>query len=326
MQNNARIYIAGHTGLVGSALVRKLKMLGYNNLITYNPEYLDLRDQSAVNNFFSKERPEYIFLAAAKVGGIYANYSYPAEFIYDNVMIAANIIHASYLYNIKKLLFLGSSCIYPKECVQPIKEEYLLTGPLESTNESYAVAKIMGIKMCESYNKQYGTNFISCMPTNLYGPGDNFDLNSSHVIPALIAKFCKAQQENLKEVICWGTGNVLREFMHVDDAAQAAIFLMDNFSLEYSGDSIINIGSGQEVSICEVAHLIKNLVNFNGKIIFDSTWPEGVLRKRLCTDKLTSLGWKPKISLYQGIKDTIDWYKNNKLNNSELHYYSNLVV
>lgn len=314
MPRDAKIYIAGHRGLVGASIVRLLNNLGYKNIITRTHEELDLCDQKAVNNFIKVEKPDYVVVAAAKVGGIYANYTEPADFIYNNIMISTNIIHASYINNVKKLLFLGSSCIYPRECPQPIKEEYLLSSQLEETNKPYALAKIAALNMCHSYNKQYKTKFISCMPTNLYGPGDNFDLKSSHVIPGLIARFCEAQQEDKKEVQCWGTGKALREFMHVDDFARAAVFLLNNFS-DYSGTSWINVGSGQEICIRDLINMIKELVGFKGEVVFDSSKPDGTPRKLLCTERINALGWKAEIPLYQGLKQTIDWYKNNKQNN-----------
>lgn len=309
MEISAKIYVAGHRGLVGSALIRKLENVGYTNILTRNHHDLDLTNQAAVNTFFETEKPDYVFLSAAHVGGIYANNTYPADFMYDNLMITTNIIHAAYKNNVKKLLCLGSSCIYPRDCPQPIKEEYLLTSPLEKTNEAYALAKIMGLKACEYYNKQYGTHFISCMPTNLYGINDNFHLANSHVIPALIAKFCKAQAEGLGEVVCWGTGTVRREFLFVEDLADAALFLMNNYQ-EYGDNGWINVGTGEDVTIQELVNTIKELVGFKGKVIFDTTKPDGTPRKLLDVSKINKLGWKAKTSLKEGLKTTIAWYKN----------------
>ncbi|MCK4744654.1 GDP-L-fucose synthase [Candidatus Parcubacteria bacterium] len=304
MNENSKIYIAGHRGLVGSAIIKNLQSKGYNNLILKTRQKLDLMDNIAVAKFFRKEKPEYIFLAAAKVGGIMANNSYHAEFIYQNLKIQNNIIHNAYLHKTKKLLFLGSSCIYPKMAPQPIKEEYLLSGKLEPTNRAYAVAKIAGIEMCRSYNKQYGTNFISVMPTNLYGPNDNFDLKNSHVLPALIKKFHEAKEKNKKEVVLWGTGSPKREFLHVDDLADACVFLMNN----YNNSNIINIGTGKDISIKELAELIKKIVEFNGNIKWDTSNPDGTPRKLLNVSCLRNLGWKHKIKLKQGIKNTYEWY------------------
>ncbi len=304
MNKNARIYIAGHTGLVGSALMRKLQTDGYHNLLYKTVDELNLCDQNAVQTFFSEHRPEYVFLAAAKVGGIKANSDFPAQFIYENLMISANIIHAAYRFGVKKLLFLGSSCIYPRNCLQPICEEYLLTGSLEKTNEPYAIAKIAGINLCQSYNKQYGTDFISCMPTNLYGPGDNFDLETSHVLPALLAKMHHAWSTDAEQVTIWGTGKALREFLFVDDLADAAVFLMQ----QYSSSEPINIGVGQDISIADLAYLIKEIVGFKGKLVFDTTKPDGTPQKLLNVDKLHALGWQAKISLQDGIRRTLEWY------------------
>ena len=310
---NSKIYVAGHKGLVGSAILRELNKLGYKNIIYRTHKELDLTDQKAVNNFFESEKPEYVFLAAAKVGGIYANNTYPAEFIYSNLIIQSNIIHASYLHGVKKLLFLGSSCIYPRACPQPIREEYLLSSELEPTNRPYALAKISGLEMCQSYNRQYGTRFISCMPTNLYGPNDNFDLNNSHVIPGLIAKFCLAKKENKSEVICWGTGQAKREFLYVDDFAEAAVFLMKNYN-SYQNNSWINVGTGEDVTIKELIFLIKDIVGFEGKVVFDSSKPDGTPRKLLDVTKINNLGWKSKTPLKEGLKKAIDWYNENILN------------
>lgn len=307
MEKNSRIYVAGHRGLVGSAIVRNLKENGYSNIVTRTRTELDLLDSQKVSEFFKKEKPEYIFLAAAKVGGIYANDVFPAEFIFENLQVQNNIIHNAYLNKAKKLLFLGSSCIYPRECPQPIKEEYLLTGPLEKTNEAYAVAKIAGIKMCQSYNKQYGTKFISVMPTNLYGINDNFDLESSHVLPALLRKFHDAKLANAKEVVMWGTGSPMREFLFVDDLADACVFLMNN----YSEDEIVNIGTGEDITIKDLALMIKEIVGFEGKIINDTTKPDGTPRKLLDVSKLHDLGWKHKTPLKEGIEKTYRWFLEN---------------
>lgn len=309
MNLDSRIYIAGHKGLVGSAIVRKLKSLGYSNLVLKSHQELDLLNNEAVKVFFEKEKPEYVFLAAAKVGGILANNTFPAEFIFENLQIQNNIIHNAYLIGVKKLVFLGSSCIYPRDCAQPIKEEYLLTGPLEKTNEAYAIAKIAGIKMCQAYNKQYGTKFISVMPTNLYGPNDNFDLSSSHVLPALLRKFHNAKIEGEKEVVMWGTGSPKREFLHVDDLADACVFLINN----YEDNEIINIGTGEDVTIKNLANLIKEIVEFKGEVINDTTKPDGTPRKLLDVSRLHILGWKHKISLRDGIKTTFEWFSHNDI-------------
>ena len=307
MEKDAKIYVAGHRGLVGSAIVRCLESQGYSNILTRTSSELDLTDQRAVVDFFAEEKPAYIFLAAARVGGILANDSYPADFIYDNLMIEANIIHASFQTNVKKLLFLGSTCIYPKLAPQPLKEEYLLTGPLEPTNEWYAVAKIAGIKLCQAYRIQHECDFISAMPTNLYGPGDNFDLQSSHVLPALIRKFNEAKESNAANVTMWGTGSPKREFCHVDDCANACVYLMN----EYSDGGIVNIGVGEDVSILELGEMVKRIVGFEGEIIFDSSKPDGTPRKLVDVSRITSLGWKAKISLEEGIASTYDWYLEN---------------
>ena len=304
MQKQNKIYVAGHRGLVGSAIVRVLQAQGYNNLILRAHKELDLLDQKTVTDFFQKEKPEYIFLAAAKVGGILANKTYPADFIYQNLQVQNNVIHNSYLHGVRKLLFLGSSCIYPRNCPQPIKEEYLLTGPLEPTNEPYAIAKIAGIKMCQSYNRQYGANFISVMPTNLYGPNDNFDLENSHVLPALIRKFHEAKINNQNEVVVWGTGAAKREFLHVDDLAEACVFLMNN----YDSSEIINIGAGEDVTIKELAEMIKEVIGFTGDIMWDATKPDGTPRKLLDVSKLHNLGWKHRINLGEGLKMAYEWY------------------
>ncbi len=308
MDADSRIYIAGHKGMVGSALLRKLKQEGYKNLIIRTRQELDLTNQAQVEKFFNEEKPEHIFLAAAKVGGILANSTYPAEFIYQNTAIQVNVIHQAYLNRVKKLLFLGSSCIYPKNAPQPLKEEYLLTGPLEPTNEAYAVAKIAGIKMCQAYNQQYGTNFILVMPTNLYGPGDNFDLTTSHVLAALIRKFHEAKVQENPEVKIWGTGKPRREFMYVDDLADACLFLMRN----YNETDIINIGTGHDLSIIELAGLIKDVVGYKGELAFDITKPDGTLNKLLDISKVKSLGWEPNINLTVGLNMFYKWYLANK--------------
>lgn len=307
MDKDSKIYVAGHRGLVGSALKRKLESKGYTNLIFRTHKELDLTNQQAVNEFFKQEKPEYVFLAAAKVGGILANSTYPAEFIYENLMIESNIIHAAYKYGVKKLLFLGSSCIYPKLAPQPLKEEYLLTGPLEETNEAYAIAKIAGIRLCKHYNQQYGTNFISVMPTNLYGPNDNFDLETSHVMPALVRKFHEAKVNNEPEVVVWGTGTPRREFMHVDDMADACVYLMENYDFSEVGE-FVNIGVGEDVTISELAELIKEVVGFEGKIKYDTLKPDGTPRKLMDVSRLNGLGWKAGILLKDGIKETYEWY------------------
>jgi GDP-L-fucose synthase len=298
MKPHHKIYIAGHNGMVGSAIVRKLKAEGFENLVLRSSKELDLRDQSAVNAFFDAEKPDYVFLAAAKVGGIVANNTYRADFLYDNLMIEANVIHAAYVHKVTKLLFLGSSCIYPKFAPQPMKEEDLLTGILEPTNEPYAIAKIAGIKLCENFRRQYGCDFISAMPTNLYGPGDNYDLQNSHVIPALIRKFHEAKVSGDKEVVVWGTGAPLREFMHVDDLANACYFLM----MKYSDEQFVNIGSGQEVSIKELAEMIKDIVGFEGALVFDTSKPDGTPRKLMDSGRLMGMGYKVNITLKEGLK------------------------
>ncbi len=358
MRENSKIYVAGHRGLVGSAILRKLQEKGYTNLIYRTSQELDLRRQAEVEAFFEKERPEYVFLAAAKVGGILANDTYKAEFIYDNLMIAANVIHASYKYGVKKLLNLGSSCIYPKFCPQPMKEEHLLTGALEPTNEPYAVAKIAAIKLCRYYNEQYGTNFISAMPTNLYGPNDNFNLETAHVLPALIRKFHlakllrKGDYEGIRRdirrfplgfgydrelegadnakleevlarigvtgdyVILWGTGEPYREFLYVDDLADACVFLMEKVEAEdmrkLSPDYFVNIGVGEDIKIKDLARLVKEIVGFEGEIKHDLSKPDGTPRKLLDVSKIKALGWEPKVSLEEGIKRTYEWYVGQK--------------
>ena len=304
MPQAASVYVAGHNGMVGSAIVRKLKAEGFDNLVLRSSQELDLRNQSAVNAFFESEKPDYVFLAAAKVGGILANNIYRAEFLYDNLMIEANVIHAAYVHKVTKLLFLGSSCIYPKFAHQPMKEEDLLTGILEPTNEPYAIAKIAGIKLCENYRRQYGCDFISAMPTNLYGPGDNYNLQNSHVIPALIRKFHEAKLSGDKEVVVWGTGAPLREFMHVDDLASACFFLMMN----YSDEQFVNIGSGQEVSIQELAEMIKEIVGFEGELVFDTSKPDGTPRKLMDSGRLMGIGYETEIELRNGLLDVYSKY------------------
>jgi len=300
MEKHQKIYVAGHRGMVGSAIVRKLNQEGYSNLVYRSSAELDLRDQKAVFDFFSHEKPEFVFLAAAKVGGILANNTYRADFLYDNLMMEANIIKASHAFGVEKLLFLGSSCIYPKMCPQPIKEEYLLTGLLEPTNEPYAIAKIAGIKLAETFREQYGCNFISAMPTNLYGPNDNYDLANSHVLPALIRKFHEAKINNNPTVSIWGTGKPKREFLHVDDLAQACYFLMQN----YNGETWINVGTGEDVSIKELAETIKEIVGYSGSLVFDSEKPDGTPRKLMDVSKINQLGWKHSIHLKEGIIST----------------------
>ena len=305
MNKQSKIYIAGHRGMVGSAIARRLLKDGYNNIITRSSKELDLRNQQQVNNFFATEKPDYVFLAAAKVGGIVANNTYRAEFIYDNLMIEANIIHASYVNQIKKLLFLGSSCIYPKLAPQPLKEEYLLQGYLESTNQPYAIAKITGIELCDAYRAQYGCHFISAMPTNLYGPNDNYDLEKSHVLPALLRKFITAKRNNESFVTLWGSGSPRREFLHVDDLADACLFLMSN----YDEKGLVNIGWGNDVTILELAQLIKKISGFEGELQFDSTKPDGTPQKLLDVQKLNHLGWKASITLEEGIKKVYEEIK-----------------
>jgi GDP-L-fucose synthase len=307
MEQTAKIYIAGHRGMVGSGLERKLRKEGYDNIVTRTSSELDLRNQQAVNDFFEIEKPEYVILAAAKVGGIHANNTYRAEFIYDNLMMEANVIHASYLNKVTKLLFLGSSCIYPKMAPQPLKEEYLLSGYLESTNQPYAIAKIAGIEMCDSYRAQYGCNFISAMPTNLYGTNDNYHPENSHVLPALIRRIVLAKKNNEPTVTIWGTGTARREFLHVDDLADACYFLLQN----YNEQGIVNIGCGADISIKELAELIVAEVGYDGQLVFDSTKPDGTPRKLMETSKINNLGWKSEISLLNGIKKTIQEFINN---------------
>ena len=308
MEKASKIFVAGANGMVGSAIVRELQKNGYENLLLPNSKDLDLRNQEAVAAFFEKNKPEYVFLAAAKVGGIYANNTYPAEFLYDNMMIQNNVIHHAYLNNVKKLLFLGSSCIYPKFAQQPISENSLLTDTLEPTNEAYAIAKISGVEMCKFYKKQYGCQFISAMPTNLYGVNDNFNIENSHVLPALLRKFIEAKNKDEKNVTVWGTGTPLREFLYVDDLAEACLFLM----LHYNEESTINVGTGVEISIKELAETIKEKVGFKGELVFDTTKPDGTPRKLLDVSKINNLGWKHKIDLNNGIQKTIDWlYQTN---------------
>lgn len=308
MDKAAKIYVAGHRGMVGSAIVEKLNSSGYSNIICKSSSELDLRNQAAVNEFFENEKPEYVFLAAAKVGGIHANNCFRADFLYDNLMIEANIIHAAYKNKISKLLFLGSSCIYPKMAPQPLKEEYLLTGALEPTNEPYAIAKIAGIKLCETYRDQYNCNFISAMPTNLYGPNDNYDLNNSHVLPALLRKFHTAKMNADSQVEIWGTGAPKREFLHVHDLADACLFLMEN----YQEKELVNIGCGEDISIKELALKIKEIVGFEGELIFNTSKPDGTPRKLLDMTKMHSMGWKHRIELDEGIKNVYkDVLKNN---------------
>lgn len=307
MENNSKIYVAGHRGLVGSAIVRELKKKGYTNIIGKTHKELDLMDSIAVENFFKEEKPEYVFLAAAKVGGIHANSTYPADFIYENLQIQNNVIGNAYKYGVKKLMFLGSSCIYPKMCPQPIKEEYLLSGYLEETNEAYALAKISGLKMCQYFNKQYGTNFISVMPTNLYGPYDNFHPENSHVMPALIRRFHEAKINNAKEVVVWGSGTPLREFLYSEDMADACVYLMEN----YEGNDFFNIGTGKEITIRGLAELIKEVVGYEGEIVWDTTKPDGNPRKLLDVSKLESQGWKYKMELREGINLSYKWFLEN---------------
>ncbi|MGP8322131.1 MAG: GDP-L-fucose synthase [Methanosarcinaceae archaeon] len=310
MTSTSKICILGHRGMVGSAIHRKLEAKGYTNLITRTHSELDLTNQRVVNNFFEEMRPEYVFLAAAKVGGIMANSTYPAEFIYENLMIEANVIHAAYTHGVKKLLFLGSSCIYPKLAPQPLKEEYLLTGELEVTNEAYAIAKIAGIRLCKHYNEQYGTNFISVMPTNLYGPDDNYDPETSHAMAALIRKFHDAKVNDTSQVVVWGTGSPMREFLHVADMADACVYLMENYDVADIGE-FVNIGVGEDLTIRDLAELIKGIVGYEGEIVFDTSKPDGTPRKLLDVTKLHNLGWQAKISLEDGIKQAYNWYRDH---------------
>ena len=314
MEQTAKIYIAGHKGMVGSSLERKLRKEGYNNIVTKTSSELDLRSQQNVNDFFEKEKPEYVILAAAKVGGIHANNTYRGEFIYDNLMIEANIIHAAYLNKVTKLLFLGSSCIYPKMAPQPIKEEYLLSGYLEPTNQPYAIAKIAGIEMCDSYRAQYGCNFISAMPTNLYGTNDNYHPENSHVLPALIRRIVLAKKNNEPTVTIWGTGKPRREFLHVDDLADACYFLLQN----YNEQGLVNIGCGTDVSIKELAELIVSEVGYKGQLIFDTTKPDGTPRKLMDTSKINKLGWKFQITLENGLESTVKEFISSKLKQDKI--------
>ena len=307
MEKNSKIFVAGHRGLVGSAIVRKLENEGYTNIIMKTHNQLDLTRQAEVENFFATEKPEYVFLSAAKVGGIYANSTYPADFIMVNMQIQCNIISASYANKVKKLLFLGSSCIYPKDAPQPIKEDYLLTSPLEGTNEAYALAKIAGLKTCEYYNKQYGTDYISVMPCNLYGINDNFELNNSHVLPALIRKFHEAKESGSDSVTVWGSGKPLREFLFVDDLADACFYLMNN----YSGNDFFNVGYGEDVTILALANLIKEVVGFDGEIVLDATKPDGTYRKITDISRIKGVGWSPKTDLKTGITKTYEWFVQN---------------
>lgn len=306
MEPNARIYVAGHGGMVGSALVRSLQEKGFGNLLLKSSEELDLRDGQQVKQFFTETKPEYVIIAAAKVGGILANSSFPAEFLYDNLAIQTNVIQQSHLHGVKKLLLLGSSCIYPRECPQPIREEYLLTGPLEPTNEWYAVAKIAGIKMCQAYRRQYGCNFFAAMPTNLYGPHDNFDLDTAHVLPALIRRFYEAKETGDSPTL-WGSGTPRREFLHVDDCADACLLLMER----YTDDSIVNVGAGKDLSIMELAGIVAEVVGYRDEILWDRTKPDGTQRKLLDSTKIATLGWSPKVSLRQGLRETCAWYQAN---------------
>ncbi|MCU7745548.1 GDP-L-fucose synthase [Priestia megaterium] len=309
MNKNSKIYVAGHRGLVGSAIVRKLQEKGYSNLVYRTSGELDLRDKPQVDAFFAEENPEFVFLAAAKVGGIVANNEYPAEFIHDNLLIQSNIIDAAYRNGVEKLLFLGSTCIYPKLAPQPLKEEYLLTGALEPTNEPYAIAKIAGIKMCESYNRQYGTKYISAMPTNLYGPNDNFDLHTSHVLPALLRKFHEAKESNASFVEMWGTGTPKREFLYSDDLADACVFLMNT----YEGNEIVNIGVGEDITIKELGEKVKAVVGYEGDIQFDTSKPDGTPRKLVDVTKLNGLGWKAETALEDGLQKAYQWFLDNEL-------------
>ena len=308
MDKGSKIYVAGHRGLVGSALVKRLREEGYSNLVLKTSKELDLRRQADVEAFFAQERPDYVFLAAAKVGGILANSTFKAEFIYNNIMIAANVIEASYRTGVKKLLNLGSSCIYPKFAPQPMKEEYLLTGPLEPTNEPYAVAKIAAIKLCRYYNEQYGTNFISVMPTNVYGPGDNFDLEASHVVPALLRKFHEANARGAASVSIWGSGEPYREFLHANDLADACVFLMERYGHREIGE-FVNIGTGADIRIRDLAELVKRTVGYNGIVMYDITKPDGTPKKLLDISRIRALGWEPKIKLAEGVRMTYEWYR-----------------
>ena len=307
INQESKIYVAGHRGLVGSAIVRRLQAGGYNNILTKTHKELDLEDQQQTKAFFEQEKPDYVFVAAAKVGGIHANNTYRAEFIYRNLMIECNLINAAYLAGVQRLLFLGSSCIYPRDCPQPIKEEYLLTGPLEPTNEPYAIAKIAGIKLCDAYNSQYGTNYLSAMPTNLYGPYDNFDLNNSHVLPALMRKAHEAKLSNGQNLPVWGSGKPKREFLYVDDMADACVFLMEKGISE----GLYNVGTGTDVEIGELARMVKNTVGFEGELVFDSSKPDGTPRKLMDVSRMAALGWQAKTSLEEGLAKTYQWYLEN---------------
>ena len=304
VKSSDRIFVAGARGMVGSAIVRALQAQGFDNVLTPGRDALDLKDAAAVNAWYARERPDCVFVAAAKVGGILANNSYPADFLYDNLIIEANLIHGAHVHGVRKLLFLGSTCIYPKLAAQPLKEEYLLSGPLEPTNEWYAVAKIAGIKLCQAYRRQHGADFISGMPTNLYGPNDNYDLNSSHVMPALIRKFHEAKLHSEDEAVIWGTGTPLREFLHVDDCAEACLFLMQN----YTGEEHVNIGVGKDLSIRELAELIADIVGFQGRLVFDTDKPDGTPRKLVDTTRINTLGWRPRIGLEDGIRAAYAWF------------------
>ncbi len=308
MNKDSKIFVAGHKGLVGSALLRTLENYGYKNIVTKSKENLDLRDKNQVKDFLEFEKPDYVFLSAAKVGGILYNKNFPADFIYDNIQIQTNIIHESFLAGVKKLLFLGSACIYPKVTEQPIKEEFLMTSELEPTNEAYGLSKILGLKMCNYYSKQYGFNCISVMPANLYGINDNFNLEKCHVIPAFIRKIINAKEQNISEIVCFGDGSPRREFLYSEDLADACIFLMNN----YNSSDILNIGSGEDVSIKELIKIIAEKLNYNGKIIWDTTKPNGAPLRKLCTKKIKMLGWNSKINLDKGLNTTIDWYLNTK--------------
>lgn len=318
MEKNARIFVAGAHGLVGSALVRRLQSGGYTNLLLPGRDQLDLIDQPAVQAFFTREKPDYVILSAAKVGGIHANNTYPAEFIYSNLSIQNNVIHQAYLHGVKRLLFLGSSCIYPKQAPQPMREEHLLTGPLEETNEAYAIAKIAGLKMCEAYNRQYGTAFFAVMPTNLYGPGDNFHPENSHVLPALIRRFHEAKLQNLSQVVVWGSGNPRREFLHVDDMADGCVFLLEQPDaviaaqfLSYPRPCFANLGTGVDVTIRELAEIVKDAVGFTGDLLFDASKPDGTLRKLQDVSRMEALGWRARIVPEDGIKETYQWFLQN---------------
>jgi len=313
MEQTAKIYIAGHTGLVGSAIMRQLKKDGYENIIARTHAELDLTDTKAVEVFFEKEKPDYVFCAAAKVGGLHANNTYMADFAMENLKITINLIDSAYKNGVKKLLYPGSSCIYPRDCPQPVKEEYLLTGPLEPTNEGYALAKITGVKLCDYYKKQYGANFISCMPANLYGPNDCYDESKNHVVPALIRRFHHAKVNNLPSVEIWGTGKARREFMYIDDAAEACVFLMDN----YEGPGIINVGNGNDISIAELAKSVSDTVGYNGKIVFDTSKPDGMPRRCLDSSKISGMGWKAKTPFREGLEMAYEWYLGNAFSNKQ---------